>query len=424
MMSLTSCDTFAAQGPATADGGVILAKNSDRPEDERQRYVLFDGARHPKGTMLRVQYMEIPQAPETYRVVGAQPLWLWGFEHGVNEWGVAIGNEAIYTKADVQKVGLLGMDLVRIGLERARTAKEAVDIIGRLVEQYGIGGSAREHDPYYYDNGFLIADPNEVWHLETVGRHWVARKVTEPVYAISNEPSIGDEWDAASPGLADYLHCLAPSQPLNGLHFAHIVLDRNRPRGQATCRRARGLELLQRDCGRLTTEHMLALLRDHYDGTAWAKWDPAELDVKSICMHSTPYHPVKTAGSMVAHLHGEPGQSLLWLAVGQPCQRIFLPYRMAELTDEQALDATQRVEVILEELFEREGRGEDPFEGEAPMDSADSTSAEITRGGQLVQTLRDLEKALIDAVRDSSVPLATLRAQTTDRLERLVRARQ
>src|SRR5690606_5026515 len=158
----------------------------------------------------------------------------------------------------------------------------------------------------YYDNGFLIADPREVWHLETVGRHWVARQVTEPVYAISNEPSIGDQWDAASSGIAAYLRELGGPRNPDRLHFAHIVLDRKRPRGQATCRRARGLELLQRDSGRLATEHVLALLRDHYDSTPWATWDPAELDVKSICMHSTPYHRVQTAGSMVAHLDGEP----------------------------------------------------------------------------------------------------------------------
>lgn len=422
MAPLTSCDTFAAYGPATADGGVIFAKNSDRPEDEQQRYVLVEGARHPVGTMLQVQYLEIPQATETYRVVGAQPLWLWGFEHGVNEWGVAIGNEAIYTRAEVQEVGLLGMDLVRIGLERARTAQEAVDIIGRLVEQYGIGGSAREHDPYYYDNGFLIADPNEVWHLETVGRHWVARKVTEPVYSISNEPSIGAQWDAASPGIADYLRQLAsPKQP-DDLNFAQIVLDRNRPRGQATCRRARGLELLQRDYGRLTTEDMLALLRDHYDGTPWAKWDPTEMDVKSICMHSTPYHPVKTAGSMVAHLYGEHGQSLLWLAIGQPCQRIFLPYRMEELTDGEVLDATLRAEAILEELCEREGRAEAPLMEGAPNDDAgDRVGGRLTRVAQLMQSLKAMEKELMAAVRDSSIPLATWRVQTVERLERLIR---
>src|SRR5690606_28569388 len=155
----------------------------------------------------------------------------------------------------------------------------------------------------------------------------------------------------ASLGTADYLRELAAPRNPDRLHFAQIVLDRQRPRGQATCRRSRGLELLQRDSGRLATEHMMALLRDHYDGTPWAAWDPAELDVKSICMHSTPYHRVKTAGSMVAHLDGEPGRSLLWLAVGQPCRRIFLPYRMAELTSQEELDATLRVEALLEQLF-------------------------------------------------------------------------
>jgi secernin len=55
---------------------------------------------------------------------------------------VAIGNEAIKTNTGDPKKerSLIGMDYVRLALERSRTAREAVDIISNLLEQYGQGG--------------------------------------------------------------------------------------------------------------------------------------------------------------------------------------------------------------------------------------------------------------------------------------------
>lgn len=350
---LTSCDTFAALATATRQGRILFAKNSDRPHDERQKYVLINAAQHAAGARVKVQYLELPQAERTYKVIGAQPLWLWGFEHGVNEHGLAIGNEAVYTRATAQETGLLGMDLVRLALERTKNARQAVTLMGELIEEHGIGGSAREHANYPYDNGFLICDPQEVWHLETVGRHWVARQLAEPVMAISNEPSIGAQWDTASAGIEEYLVSLGGERTASGqLDFAAAVLDRERPRGQATCRRARGMEVLTRDQGHLEASHMLALLRDHYDGTPLALWNPAASDIKSICMHTTPYHQVKTAGSMVADLLGGADGALVWLAIGQPCQRAFLPFTVGEITTQAQLDQVNDLDAQLEDLFD------------------------------------------------------------------------
>ena len=68
---------------------------------------------------MRATYIEIAQVPHTHAVVLAKPYWIWGAEMGVNEHGVSIGNEAVFTKAQREKQpGLLGMDLLRLGLER------------------------------------------------------------------------------------------------------------------------------------------------------------------------------------------------------------------------------------------------------------------------------------------------------------------
>ena len=71
--------------------------------------------------------------PETYRVMGHSPHWVWGFEHGVNEHGVAIGNQTVFSNEAIEeRPGLIGMDLVRLGLERGRDAREALEVIATL----------------------------------------------------------------------------------------------------------------------------------------------------------------------------------------------------------------------------------------------------------------------------------------------------
>ncbi len=146
--------------------------------------------------------MTLPQVRHTYRVLGSQPFWLWGFEHGVNERGVAIGNEAIWTTAPRQQLGLLGMDLIRLGLERGGTAREALDVMTALLEKHGQGGSPRHNDPKAacYDSSFILADPGEAWVLETSGRDWAARRI-QGVYSISNAPCLGSDFELASGAL-------------------------------------------------------------------------------------------------------------------------------------------------------------------------------------------------------------------------------
>src|SRR5947209_4629166 len=106
---LIGCDTLVATGAATADGSVLFAKNSDRHADECQHLRSYPARDWEDGAPLRCQYLAIPQARRTHAVLGGQPFWLWGFEQGVNEHGVAIGNEAIWTRAPRAETGLLGM---------------------------------------------------------------------------------------------------------------------------------------------------------------------------------------------------------------------------------------------------------------------------------------------------------------------------
>ena len=180
------CDTFVALPQASADGSVILAKNSDREPDEAHELRLAPARENPPGGSLACTYIVIPQARRTHRVLLAKPYWIWGAEMGVNEHGVVIGNEAVFTKT-VRKAddGLLGMDLLRLGLERAESAAEAVDVITGLLHRHGQGGNAGHRHKMRYDNSYLVADRTGALVLETIGREWVLRAV-ERSASISN----------------------------------------------------------------------------------------------------------------------------------------------------------------------------------------------------------------------------------------------
>lgn len=71
-------------------------------------------------------------------------------------------------------------ELFRLALERAKTAKLAVEIIGNLIENYGQGGPcfhASANFSYGYDNSFLVVDADEAWSIETCDRVWVAKQI-------------------------------------------------------------------------------------------------------------------------------------------------------------------------------------------------------------------------------------------------------
>jgi len=321
------CDTIVALGNATADGSVIFAKNSDREPNEAQEVVFAPRATHPPGSNVRCTYVEIPQVPETFAVLLARPFWIWGAEIGANEHGVAIGNEAVFTKVPYEKEpGLIGMDFIRLALERATTARQAMDVITSLLETYGQGGNCGLTHKLYYHNSFLLADPHEAWVLETAGRQWAAEQVRD-VRTISNAITIGNEWDLASEGLVEYAVERGWCKGREDFHFGRCYSDFLYTRfADGRPRQSRSTALLQAQKGHITVETMVALLRDH-GPDAGPGWSPAQgLMGADICMHAG-FGPVRisqSVGSMVSHL--TPGVQTHWVTgTSAPCTGVFKP---------------------------------------------------------------------------------------------------
>ncbi|MBI3738822.1 MAG: C69 family dipeptidase, partial [Chloroflexi bacterium] len=128
------CDTLVATPETTKDGVMIFGKNSDREPNEAHHVVNYPAMDHASDGRVKCTYIEIPQVSHTYAVLLAKPFWIWGAEMGANEHGLVIGNEALFTRIPYDKTGgLLGMDLLRLALERATTAREGVEVISKLL---------------------------------------------------------------------------------------------------------------------------------------------------------------------------------------------------------------------------------------------------------------------------------------------------
>ncbi len=316
-----SCDTSVALGSATFDGSTLLAKNSDRSPNEAQPLIHVPGQRHSTGSTAKCQYLEIPQVEQTWELIGSRPCWLWGFEMGVNEWGVAIGNEAVHTREPSEEIALIGMDLVRLGLERSTTADEATTVICELVERYGQGGSCEEHSFRTYHNSFIIADSTRAWIVETAGHYFAAKKVEDRA-AIGNLLTIGESWDRASERLVE--HAVDSGWATNPFSFSESYRNPDRDISTGTCRLDRACSILGGYQEPITVQDMIAVLSDHGDRDLPVQAEP----LPTLCMHACPGYMGETAASMVAHLKPGKSQELtstVWTAFGSPCLSVFRP---------------------------------------------------------------------------------------------------
>jgi secernin len=322
------CDTLVAVGDATADGSVILAKNSDRQPNEAHVLLHLPRAQHQPGSKVHCTYIEIPQVPETFEVLLSKPFWIWGAEMGANEHGVAIANEAVFTKEPYDKNGgLIGMDLLRLGLERATTARQALDVIVDLLDTYGQGGNCGFHHPEYYHNAFAIADPHQAWVLQTAGKYWAARQV-HSVCTISNGLTMGSEWDLASTGLVEHAVEKGWCNSSQDFDFTRCYSDFLYTTFSASrARQQRSAHLMEAQQGQITTEVMMAALRDHGPGTSRDHWHPGKgWLMDTLCVHAGfgPTRPSQSTGAMVAHLRAD--LPTYWLTgTSGTCTSIFKP---------------------------------------------------------------------------------------------------
>ena len=339
---------------------MLLGKNSDRPVGETQPLRYLPARAPARGDRLRLACVEIADDRETLAHVGASPYWCWGHELGLNERGVAIGNEALFTRdlAANQRAaragaspepGILGMELLRLGLERGRTVVEAMEAMTALLErhgQWGAGVHGRSAADGAYDNSYLIADANEAWVLETSGRRWIAAQVRDASWSVSNQATIRSEWDRASDDIADHAREAGWWRDNGRFDFAAAYTDPDVPLQVSHIRLQRSRQLLRESVQGAGVDGAAArsVLRDHLEGTflEGPYFNAARPDFLTLCMHSHPsgFTWGNTASSAVFVLPADDRPAHLWWAAATPCTSVYVPVFVGSLPEALTADDT------------------------------------------------------------------------------------
>ncbi len=294
------CDTMIV----VDDRGVLFAKSSDRDPNEAQLLDWQPRRTHAPGSRVRCTWIEIDQVAATNAVLLSRPYWMWGAEIGANEHGVVIGNEAVFTTAPPQAVALTGMDLLRLSLERASTASEAVDVIVELLVRHGQGGGCgHENRGFTYDNSYLVADNREGYVLETAGRDWAVEQVTSGARSISNGLTIPGFAEGRSKRIETWASRCRARQAIT----------------QAGASRATG------------PGDLMAVLRDH--GGDRPRYSPINGALAAPCVHAGGLAAAsQTTASWVAEL--TPDGARHWCtATAAPCTGLFKPVSVTEPLD-------------------------------------------------------------------------------------------
>jgi len=342
------CFTVLVGKKASADGAVMVAHN----EDDRGEIVV-------NLRKIRPRNYGAPQKVDlgngaVYETDGRTNGFLWieattqeFADSFVNDHGVLITSDSCPSRVSAEDYtdGGIGWMLRRLVAEKATSAREAVRLAGKLIETYGYRSSGRTYS---------IADKDEAWMLAVLrGRHWYAERVPDDEVAIipndftirqirtgeagrfMGGPDIVEYaakngwYDPAKDGAFDF------AQAFNRPSNREPAADGNALRHwRGACLITGQSWALVRDylfsvkpAKKVTVEALMAILRDHYEGTPYDATDgykngtPNRTKFRTICTAST-------INAFIVSLRDkgpEPLTAAMWLAFGKPDTTVFLP---------------------------------------------------------------------------------------------------
>jgi dipeptidase len=335
------CSTIIVGRLASADGSVLLAHNEDLQLDAAQHIVRVPHRHHlPGETIVLWSGVKVAQVPETFAYLGTsifdKELIPGDLVTGINECQVAVANNLAFQRncaSDLTTGRMIWTEFMRIALERANTAKEAVRIIGECAQLYKLAS-----DP---GTMFGITDPQEGWWLEIAQEgQWVAQRVPDQDYAMrANAYRIGivnfkDQQNfLSSPDLVTYAVQKGWYDPSTDGAFNFTEAYGMKSETSAdhnTHRQKRADQLLTPLLPKISVTGLVALLRDHYEGSPWdhsggpGRISPHGTDERTFCCEKTVASAVVQSRSWLPPEIG----GVCWLAMSPPCTGIFIPWYM------------------------------------------------------------------------------------------------
>ena len=299
------CTNLIVGKDASTDGSVMCTYSAD-DYGMFQNLCHYPAARHPKGTMRQVYDWDtnayngqIPESPVTYNVIG-----------NINEYQVTIAETTFGGREEmVDSTGTLDYgSLIYIGLQRSRTAREAIEVMTTLAERYGYNS---------YGETFTICDPDEAWIMEMMGCGpgsksvvWVAVRIPDnAICAHANQSRIRkfDRKDkdnvmysknvvsfARSKGWydgtdADFDFCSTYAAPdFGGRRWCEARvwsffnrfakgMDKYEPYAEGQSPNAEPMPLWIVPERKLSLADLEAAMRDHYEGTPFALDKPGDI---------------------------------------------------------------------------------------------------------------------------------------------------
>lgn len=364
------CTNFLIGKKATTDGSTLISYSADSYNLYGELYH-WPAATHQPGTMLKIyewdsgKYLgEIPQATQTYNVIG-----------NMNEHQLAIGETTFGGRPELQDTnGIMDYgSLIYTTLQRAKNAREAIHTMTSLVAEHG-----------YYSSGesFSIADPNEVWVMEMIGKGvgnkgavWVAVRIPDDcVSAHANQARI-QQFPLNDPDNCIYSPDVISFAKEKGYYKgkdkdfsfaqAYAPLDFgalrfcearvwsffnrvNSNMGQyvtyAQGKTTEPMPLYIKPDKKLSTRDIQNLMRDHYEDTEldWRydlgagpfnspyRWSPLTYEVDSVAYcNERPIATQQTAFSFVAQMRSwlpNAVGGILWFGIDDAAHTVYYPF--------------------------------------------------------------------------------------------------
>jgi secernin len=295
-------DMLVALGRATEDGRALFGHNCNGHGGCAMLERLPQRTFAP-GETVPVPHLQVPQVRQTHAVLAGRSTG-WGHDHGVNEKGVAAGWTATHTQLENARPGLSGPELVRLVLERASSARQAVQVLEDLIGRYGQGASPGAGGQ---DSAFLVADAREAYLLEACGGYWVQHTVGS-VRAVSGACMLRQDWDRIAPGLSG-VAIARGWWPEDGckLDFAEAVGRQGPDHARALLRWGRATVALEHASTPIESGTIRQVLAEQ---AAMVEAEGAEQTLASLIVELAP---------------GEGAPPLAWWSAGPPMASVYLP---------------------------------------------------------------------------------------------------